>query len=491
MSNLDAAQRDRAAGVLLATAAGDALGAGYEFGPPLPQNRPVLMTGGGLCGWAPGEWTDDTSMAVILAQVAADGLDLRADEARDRVAAGWYRWSRRAPDVGVQTRAVLDAAARAASADGLPEPLGRHLAAASRRHHEATGRSAGNGSLMRTAPVALAYLGDEQALVEAAAGLSALTHFDPDAADACVLWCLAIRHAVLTGELDVRRGLERLPAASRSTWAARLDEAEAKLPQGFERNGWVVHALQAAWSAITHTPVPADDPARGSFRAQHLQMALEAAVRSGNDTDTVAAIAGGLLGAAHGASAVPAAWRRLLHGWPGLRARDLVALAGRVSRGGSPDPFDFGYRGYGGGPLARHPYDDGLWLGGIGALRSLPDGVTAVVSLCRVGEADVPADAVLVEVRLIDRDGAAQNPHLDFVLHDTVEAINALRAEGHRVLLHCVQAHSRTPAVAALYGARLRGLPVMEALRDVQVVLPAARPIQAFRDALARAGTRS
>jgi ADP-ribosyl-[dinitrogen reductase] hydrolase len=62
----------------------------------------------------------------------------------------------------------------------------------------------------------------------------------------------------------------------------------------------------------------------------HLTRGLDAAVRAGDDTDTVAAIAGGLLGAVYGASAIPEQWRRLLHGWPGLRSEDLVALAGRI-----------------------------------------------------------------------------------------------------------------------------------------------------------------
>jgi hypothetical protein len=79
----------------------------------------------------------------------------------------------------------------------------------------------------------------------------------------------------------------------------------------------VVEALQGAWSAISITPVPQDDPATGAFRADHLRLALDAAVRGAGDTDTVAAIAGGLLGAAYWASAVPAEWRRVLHGWPG------------------------------------------------------------------------------------------------------------------------------------------------------------------------------
>jgi len=59
-TTLTSAQRDRAAGVLLATAAGDALGAGYEFNAPMPADRPVGMIGGGLGPFAPGEWTDDT-----------------------------------------------------------------------------------------------------------------------------------------------------------------------------------------------------------------------------------------------------------------------------------------------------------------------------------------------------------------------------------------------------------------------------------------------
>ena len=67
-------------------------------------------------------------------------------------------------------------------------------------------------------------------------------------------------------------------------------------------------------------------------------------MRGGYDTDTVAAIAGGLLGAAYGASAVPAEWRRVLHGWPGMRTRDLVELASTIIRKGKADGFDFSYR---------------------------------------------------------------------------------------------------------------------------------------------------
>ena len=117
---------------------------------------------------------------------------------------------------------------------------------------------------MRTAPVALAYLDDEAALVEAARAVSELTHYDPDAGDACVLWCTAIRHAILTGKLDVRIGLGHIDIDRRDLWASRLDEAETSQPSAFAaKNGWVVAALQAAWSAIVTTPVPVEDPAVG------------------------------------------------------------------------------------------------------------------------------------------------------------------------------------------------------------------------------------
>jgi hypothetical protein len=213
--------------------------------------------------------------------------------------------------------------------------------------------------------------------------------------------------------------------------------------------------------------------------------ALEAAVRGGRDTDTVAAIAGGLVGSAYGASAVPAEWRRLLHGWPGVTGRDLVALATAIERRGAPDRFDYSYSSWGSvDQVARHPYDDEVWLGGIGALRRLPAGVTGVVSLCRVGDDDVPSNAAWVEVRLIDNDDPAENPHLEYVLEDAVRAVEQMRAEGRTVLIHCVQAQSRTPAVATLYGMRLRGVSADQALADVTAALPAAHPIQRFRSVL-------
>jgi len=463
---------DRAVGVLLGLAAGDALGAGYEFGESLPDDVPVGMIGGGPFGWAPGEWTDDTSMAMPIAQAAARGADLRDEAVLDEIVAAWIVWARTAADVGVQTRAVLAEAER----NGGTAAAAR---AAAQALHERTGKSAGNGSLMRTAPVALAHLHDQAAAAEAARAISRLTHWDDDAGDACVLWTLAIRHAVLTGDLDARIGLPALPAARRDRWAALLDDAEQRQPRDFARNGWVVEALQGAWSSI--------------HGARGLRDGLERAVRGGRDTDTVAAIAGGLIGGALGASAVPSSWGRLLHGHPGLRAHDLVALAALAAGGGKPDSTGWpvtermDYLGW--VPersLTVHPHDHGVLLGSIVDLDDVQ--TDAVVSLCRIGRSQ-RRRVDHVEIWLIDRDEPEANPNLDLVLRDAAEAIAAFRAEGKTVLLHCVQAQSRTPSVAALYAALHRGVPVDQALRDVVAALPAAHPKPFLREALSRVAT--
>lgn len=313
-------RHDRAVGVMLGTAVGDALGAGYEFetarlGPGGPQ-----MIGGGLGGFAPGEWTDDTSMAWCVLEVAAGGDGLGSERALTAVARNFRAWYDSGPaDIGVQTRQILGAAG--------PAPTAADCSSAAAAHSARNERSAGNGSLMRTAPVALAHLGDTGAIVRAATAVSALTHGDPRTGQACVLWSLAIDRAVREQVLDLRSGLAVLDEEARGYWTDRIAEAEQGPPGRFTRNGWVVEALQAAWSAIHHTPVPAEDPGR------HLADALVTAIGIGNDTDTVAAIAGGLLGARWGAAAVPAVWRRICHGYPGLTGEDLIALAHSAAGG--------------------------------------------------------------------------------------------------------------------------------------------------------------
>ncbi|MEA3549245.1 ADP-ribosylglycohydrolase family protein [Pseudarthrobacter sp. C1] len=492
---LNPLQNDRAAGVLVALAAGDALGAGYEFGAPLPDGAEVTMKGGGPFGFAPAEWTDDTSMAIPIAEAllesASDGGP-SSPAALTVVVRAWTAWATDAKDVGAQTSAVIAAARRLAAAAGR-EVEAADFTAAAADFHARTGRSAGNGSLMRTAPLALAYLDREPSELMAAAGeLSALTHADADAREACGLWCVAIRHAVLTGLLDVRAGLPLLSAGRASVWLERIDVAERSRPRGFTRNGWVVEAFQGAWSAIHYAGRSAVGPA-------HLRAALEDAVRGGRDTDTVAAIAGGLLGAAYGYTAVPFEWRQRLHGWPGLRARDLMLLGMELGRAEGLRPLSWpraerhDYSMWGRtDALVRHPHDDGVWLGGVGSLQRVAElGIDAVVSLCRLGTLDVPG----VEPEnhatfwVVDSSVEGDNAHVAFVLGEAAAAVERYRAEGKTLLLHCVRAESRTPTVAALYGARLSQISPLEALEDVRRVLPSARPNPLFMQVLTEAET--
>ncbi|WP_344327677.1 ADP-ribosylglycohydrolase family protein [Aeromicrobium halocynthiae] len=481
--HLSPAQVDRACGVVLGAAVGDALGAGYEFGcARLAPGDTPRMIGGGLGDFAPGEWTDDTAMTMGVLRAAAAGRDLRSEEGLDAVASEFAAWfATSPPDVGINTRAVLGAAG--------PGPSGAALTAAARARHARTGRTGSNGSLMRTSPVALAYLDDEEALVEAVRAVGALTHPDEDAQEACIIWCLAIRHAVLTGKLDPWRGLAHLSDERRSVWADRLSLAESRPASTFRPNGGAVAALQAAWASIVSTEIPVGD----RQPCEHLVDALGAAVHVGDDTDTVASIAGALLGARWGMSAVPAEWRRILHGYPGVDSRELERLAflaahhGETGKYGWPVVCHIDYTAlqYGRPALARHPYDDGVWMASATELDRLPGDVDAVVTLCLTGTEQVPAGIEQVTFRLQDLPDPAANPNLDFVIVDAARTVAALRAEGKRVLLHCVASHSRTPTVAIAY-AMLLGVRLEEAIEAVCGVLPVARPNGGFRLALKR-----
>ncbi|HYO39286.1 MAG TPA: ADP-ribosylglycohydrolase family protein [Nocardioidaceae bacterium] len=473
---LTTVQRDRAAGVLLGQAAGDALGVPYEFGAPPGPGEQAEMRGGGLIHGAPGEWSDDTAMAVAVARVAVEHRDLASPDALSAVARGFLGWyAGRPADIGVQTRAVLASVAEH-SDDPMIGRLMREAAAAYAAHHP---HSAGNGALMRTSPVALASLDDREQTARAARAVAELTHADPLAGDSCVLWSEAVRVAVLEGGLAVDAGLDLLPRTRRGQWRAWLDEARSRPPSTFRPNGFTVTALQAAVAAITQTGVPDLEPARHRFPCLHLQEALHAAVRIGDDTDTVAAIAGGLLGARWGASAVPWHWRRVVHGWPGLRSRDLQAfgtsIADHMVPTGWPqvDAMDYPHPASEG--TVPHPHDEGVLLG---TMRSLDHGTTAIVSLCRVGTDEplfgraAPEDRI--DSRLVDSSNAAENANLHFLLHDAASAVRGLRAEGHTVLLHCVAAQQRTPSVALAYAVLLGHDPV-EAAARVRAELPSTR----------------
>ena len=470
MTTLTTEQYHRAAGVLLGQACGDALGVPYEFSTP-PDGEPRML-GGGLGPYAPGEWSDDTQMAVCVAEVAATGADLTALDALDPIAGRFLDWvSGGASDVGIQTRIILDRTAQSG------EPGAARMLLEARNHYLQTGRAAGNGALMRTAVVGLTRLGDRAATAAAARTVAELTHADPLAGDSCVIWSELVRRAVVDDALEPHATLDLLPPERRSQWAHLLDEAtDGRHPRDLGANGFTVTALQAALAGVTRGMLESD-------RAGAFRVGLSTAVQAGDDTDTVAAIAGGLLGALCGVSAVPFEWRRAVHGWPGLRARDLVGLALRTATGDSLPG-----RGW---PLAPsmalgdeppmavpHPADPDVLLGTVADIAGVEQlGVRAVVSLSRVGTADVP-DVIAPEdhheVWLLDDERPSANPLLEFVLDDAAAAVAAYRAEGKRVLVHCVAAQQRTPSVAVRYAVRLGHTPDAAA-RAVQSALPSAR----------------
>jgi ADP-ribosyl-[dinitrogen reductase] hydrolase len=461
----------RTAGCLLGLACGDALGAPYEFGPSFAREIPVEMKGGGPFNFGPGEFTDDTAMAIAIALAVRDAHSRRLADGSDaidleKVLEHWLAWLDVTKDVGMQTGTIL----RRLQRDGLiTEAACRML---SQNHHEASaGQSAGNGALMRTAPVALAYVRDTTGLADMARRVAQLTHWEDAAGDACVLWCFAIVHAVRTGELDIRIGIDELPESARAYWLERIEEAESSNPAHFSvNNGWVVSAFRGAWSAIFHSIT--------DLGRIDVVDALERAVRGGNDTDTVAAIAGSLIGAAAGASVFPAHWRTRIHGWNIANERELIGLALSLHNQSAVDreswPFAARVPAKRIGTLAKHPHDEGVWLGSMDMLENLPQDVTAVVSMCRTGVEQIPADRTditeRVEFWLVDDINA--NIDTRSVVLDAAETVARLRDAGHIVFLHCVAAHSRTPTVAAAYSARHLGRPAMEAHEEIRDVLP-------------------
>lgn len=175
----------------------------------------------------------------------------------------------------------------------------------------------------------------------------------------------------------------------------------------------------------------------------------------------------------------------------GACAADLVSLAlltirrGRPDRQGWPVVDRLDYDDYDGfDAYALHPHDPGVHLSGVGRLESPPEEVDAVVSLCRLGAVQVPESLRMrhVDFRLIDT-SAKDNPNLAFVLDDAARTVARLRDEGRTVLLHCVAAQSRTPAVAVRY-SMLRGIPFDRAIVDVRRALSGCSPRREFLGAL-------
>jgi ADP-ribosylglycohydrolase len=283
--------RDRYRGALLGLAVGDALGTTLEFKPPGTFEPITDMVGGGPFGLEPGQWTDDTSMALCLAEslVTCQGFDA-ADQMRRYVR--WYRegyWSSTGSlfDIG----STVSAALRRFERDGNPVAGETHA------------RAGGNGSLMRLVPIPLAFANDPTEAIRLAGEMSRTTHAAPEPVDACRYYAGLVLGA-LGGERKERllapryspvSGVWKGEALSPRIEAIAAGSFQVRQPPEVRGTGYVVDALEAALWAFWTTD---------TFEAGAL-----AAVNLGDDADTTGAIYGQLAGAYYGLAGIPERWR--------------------------------------------------------------------------------------------------------------------------------------------------------------------------------------
>lgn len=314
LTSRDVSERDRAAGCLLGLALGDALGAPFEFtrAPEIPRPLPVLERP--WMGLPAGTTTDDTAMAMNLADslLALGRLDTR-DLAARHVA--WFRAG--PPDVGDQTARVLTRASEGAVAEEAAEALWRL------RGPEV---SAGNGSVMYCAPLGVAYAHRPRELARLGPRLSAITHFDARCKTAVVAVTQAV--AALVRGSDPREAVAAALAGVADLEGGEeleflVDEVGRSRPIDGPDQGFCLYAAAAGLQAVA--------------LGEEFEAALVGVVELGGDTDTNGAVAGALMGAATGREALPAAWLDRLRSRKAIeeRATALADLAASTSPEGA------------------------------------------------------------------------------------------------------------------------------------------------------------
>jgi ADP-ribosyl-[dinitrogen reductase] hydrolase len=300
---------NRVVGSLLGLAVGDALGAPFEFtrSKDIPDPLPAFELPWG--GRPPGSTTDDTAMARNLARSLADrgGFD---PENVIRRHVEWFRSD--PPDVGNLTRRVLRRVAR-----GTPALEGAK-AIWEERGPEV---SAGNGSVMYCAPLGLAYANRPEELLDLAPKLSALTHYDMRCRTAVTAVTLAVA-AVVRGEESgaaVTTALETVLDLEAGEELEFLVEAAGdSRPVDGPDQGFCLFAVAMGLQALA--------------RGEPFEPTLRRVVSLGGDTDTNAAVAGALVGAAVGVDGLPRDWLSALADADTIRseAQALVPLALRT-----------------------------------------------------------------------------------------------------------------------------------------------------------------
>jgi ADP-ribosyl-[dinitrogen reductase] hydrolase len=300
---------DRFLGCLLGLAVGDAVGTTVEFKPRGSFPPVVEMTGGGPFALPKGAWTDDTSLALCLATslLACGGFDAR--DQMDR----YVRWHRegylsstgRCFDIGGTTSAALARYARSGDPfSGATDP-----------------HSAGNGSIMRLAPVPMFFATDPAAAIAQAAASSRTTHAAAECEDACRLFAAILLAALAGADKETvlfgpHAARELLPPLSPKIAALAAGDWRDKEIGAIRGSGYVVESLEAALWCFWRTD---------SYRA-----AILAAANLGDDADTTAAVCGQLAGAFYGVRGIPGHWLQALVMGEEIRVLALGLMRGRA-----------------------------------------------------------------------------------------------------------------------------------------------------------------
>lgn len=294
--------RERFRGCLLGLAAGDAVGTTVEFMdrgtfPPVTD-----MVGGGPFGLEPGQWTDDTSMALCLAVslVECGGFDAR--DQMDRYLA-WMREGYMSStgicfDIGTTVRgSLIDYDNTGDPYSGPAEPT-----------------TAGNGSIMRLAPVPMNYFPDLAETIRRSEESSRTTHAAPQCLEGCRLFG-EILHRALSGMTKEEILFSPFAGEFRNDRLASiaLGEYRDSHPGAIKGTGYVVDSLEAALWCFYNTG--------------DLQGAILAATNLGDDADTTAAVCGQVAGAYYGMSGIPAGWLEKL-----TMREEIVSLADRLMK---------------------------------------------------------------------------------------------------------------------------------------------------------------
>ncbi len=272
---------DRYRGALLGLAVGDALGAPVELMRPGSFDPVTEILGGGPHGLMPGEWTDDTSMALCLAESL---IHCRGFDAKDQLER-YVRWWRSGHlsstglcfDIGLTTRAALEAFQATGEPSGLTSP-----------------DSAGNGSIMRLAPIPMFFAKSMDDAVLYAAQSSATTHAADDAVSACRFMAAVIVRALWGADKEEVLAPAVVEGLSDEVKRVAFGSFRIFGPPHIRGSGYVVESLEAALWAFHNS----DNFADGACMAVNL----------GEDADTTGAVYGQIAGAYYGASEIPSHW---------------------------------------------------------------------------------------------------------------------------------------------------------------------------------------